>query len=342
MGVVPDESNLYPELTGLENLCFCGALYGMARRDRVARARDLLDRFGLTEAAGRKFAGRSRGMKRKLTTAAGMIHHPPILFLDEPTSGIDVASARRIRQLLAELHRCGTAIFPTTHYIEEAERLCRRVAFIVGGRIVGTDTVERLVAAGGPARRGAHPGCYRPPIWSHSRIGIKEPLRDRRNGARFGSAYGSTSGLWLKDRGKWTRTQRHLHQTLPHRGLKTARAWTIKESLREIYAARLNLPEATRLLGKWYGWAIRSRLEPVKRVARTIKEHRDGVLRVFETGATTALLEGVNSLIQAAKARARGYGTTRHLIASAYLIAGKLRHLPRSPYAARCCGARAP
>lgn len=145
MGVVPDESNLYPELTGLENLCFCGALYGMARRDRVARARELLERFGLAEAAGRKFAGYSRGMKRKLAIAAGIIHHPPILFLDEPTSGIDVASARRIRQLLAELHRSGTTIFLTTHYIEEAERLCRRIAFIVGGRIVRTDTVERLM-----------------------------------------------------------------------------------------------------------------------------------------------------------------------------------------------------
>jgi transposase len=144
-----------------------------------------------------------------------------------------------------------------------------------------------------------------------------------------------TRYLWLKDRGKWTRTQRDLHETLPQRGLKTARAWRIKESLREIYAARVNHPDATRLLRKWYGWAIRSRLEPVKRVARTIKAHWDGVLRVFETGATTALLEGVNSLIQAAKARARGYGTTRHLIAIAYLIAGKLRHLPKSPYALR-------
>jgi ABC-2 type transport system ATP-binding protein len=145
MGVVPDESNLYPELTGIENLCFCGALYGMGKRDRQARARELLDRFGLAEAAERKFAGYSRGMRRKLTIAAGIIHAPPLLFLDEPTTGIDVASARQIRQLIADLNAGGTTIFLTTHYIEEAERLCQRIAFIVKGRIVCIDTVEDLM-----------------------------------------------------------------------------------------------------------------------------------------------------------------------------------------------------
>jgi ABC-2 type transport system ATP-binding protein len=145
MGVVPDESNLYPELTGFDNLCFCGSLYGMNKRGREVRARELLDRFGLADAARRRFAGYSRGMKRKLTIAAGIIHRPPILFLDEPTTGIDVASARQIRQLIAALNVGGTTIFLTTHYIEEAERLCRRIAFLVRGRIVRTDTVENLM-----------------------------------------------------------------------------------------------------------------------------------------------------------------------------------------------------
>ena len=145
MGVVPDESNLYPELTGFENLCFCGTLYGMTRRDRESRAHDLLEQFGLTGAAKRKFGGYSKGMKRKLTIAAGIIHSPPILFMDEPTTGIDVASARQIRQLIAELNRNGTTIFLTTHYIEEAERLCQRIGFIVKGRIVRIDTVQDLM-----------------------------------------------------------------------------------------------------------------------------------------------------------------------------------------------------
>lgn len=145
IGVVPDESNLYPELTGFENLSLCAALYGMKKAPRTARAHELLSMFGLTDAANRKFGGYSRGMKRKLTIAAGIIHEPSILFLDEPTTGIDVASARQIRQLIADLHHNGTTIFLTTHYIEEAERLCDRIAFIVAGRIIRTDTVAALL-----------------------------------------------------------------------------------------------------------------------------------------------------------------------------------------------------
>jgi len=145
IGVVPDDSNLYPELTGFENLSFCAALYGMPKKERVDRARELLDIFGLAAAGDRKFGGYSKGMKRKLTIAAGIIHRPEILFLDEPTTGIDVASARRIRELIADLNRSGTTIFLTTHYIEEAERLCERIAFIVNGRIVRVATVSDLV-----------------------------------------------------------------------------------------------------------------------------------------------------------------------------------------------------
>lgn len=145
IGVVPDESNLYPELTGFDNLCFCASLYGVPKSEGSKRAKELLEQFDLKEAAHRKFAGYSRGMKRKLTIAAGIIHRPEILFLDEPTTGIDVASARQIRQLIAELHRKGTTIFLTTHYIEEAERLCERVAFIVKGRIVRIDSLVNLL-----------------------------------------------------------------------------------------------------------------------------------------------------------------------------------------------------
>jgi ABC-2 type transport system ATP-binding protein len=145
IGVVLDESNLYPELTGFENLAFCAALYGMRKNERQKRARELLDTFGLTDAANRKFAGYSKGMKRKLTFAAGIIHQPPILFLDEPTTGIDVASARQVRQIIAGLHHQGTTVFLTTHYIEEAERLCERIAFIVNGRIVRTDLTANLL-----------------------------------------------------------------------------------------------------------------------------------------------------------------------------------------------------
>lgn len=145
IGVVPDESNLYPELSGYDNLCFCGGLYGMRLTERKARAGELLELFGLAGVAERRFSGYSRGMKRRLTIAAGIMHSPPILFLDEPTTGIDVQSARLTREILQELHRSGTTIFLTTHYIEEAERMCDRIAFMVNGLIVRVDSVNNLL-----------------------------------------------------------------------------------------------------------------------------------------------------------------------------------------------------
>ncbi len=146
LGVVPDENNLYPELNGFENLCFCAALYGLSKRQREERSLELLEQFGLIDAAQRPFGTYSRGMKRRLTIAAGLIHDPEIIFLDEPTSGIDVESARRIRGLIAGLKEAGKTILLTTHYLEEAERLCHRIAFLVEGKIVKLDTVDRFMA----------------------------------------------------------------------------------------------------------------------------------------------------------------------------------------------------
>lgn len=145
IGVVPDESNLYEELDGFQNLCFCGSLYGMPKKERESRARELLERFDLVEAGNRPFKAYSKGMKRKLTIAAGIIHGPQILFLDEPTTGIDVAAARRIRNLIEELHQQGITILLTTHYIEEAERLCERIAFLVKGKLIATGTISELM-----------------------------------------------------------------------------------------------------------------------------------------------------------------------------------------------------
>ncbi|NLJ77052.1 MAG: ATP-binding cassette domain-containing protein [Peptococcaceae bacterium] len=145
IGIVPDESNLYEELDGFGNLCFCASLYGMEKTMREGKARQLLEEFDLTGAGNKPFKSYSKGMKRKLTIAAGIIHEPKILFLDEPTTGIDVASARRIRQLIKKLNKNGTTVFLTTHYIEEAENLCHRVAFIVKGEIIKIGTVSELI-----------------------------------------------------------------------------------------------------------------------------------------------------------------------------------------------------
>lgn len=145
IGVVPDESNLYDDLTGYENLVFVASLYGLDQKTSQAKADQLLATFDLTAAKDRPFKAYSKGMKRKLTLAAGIIHDPQILFLDEPTTGIDVLSARLIREMIKELNRKGTTIFLTTHYIEDAQRLCDRIGFIVGGKIVRIDELATLL-----------------------------------------------------------------------------------------------------------------------------------------------------------------------------------------------------
>ncbi len=145
MGIVADESNLYNEMDGFENLCFCAALYGIEKDEREAKARYLLEEFGLKDVGKRPFKAYSKGMKRKLTIAAAVIHSPQILFLDEPTTGIDVESSRQIRKMIKALKEQGTTVFLTTHYIEEAERICDRIAFIARGQIVASGTLAGLM-----------------------------------------------------------------------------------------------------------------------------------------------------------------------------------------------------
>lgn len=144
IGVVPETSNLYDELTAFDNLMFAMQLYGVPRAERAERAEALLERFRLKEKRNTPFAKLSRGMKRALTIAAALAHRPPLVFLDEPTTGLDVMSARSLRQTIARLRDEGVTVFLTTHYLEEAERLCDRVAIIVKGRIVALDKVENL------------------------------------------------------------------------------------------------------------------------------------------------------------------------------------------------------
>jgi ABC-2 type transport system ATP-binding protein len=145
IGIVPDESNLYTDMSGFDNLVFCASLYGMRKQEREKRAKELLKQFSLDNTGKRPFKAYSKGMKRKLTIAAGIIHNPKILFLDEPTTGIDVESARQIRRMIKELNHNGTTIFLTTHYIEEAERLCHRIGFLVDGNIIKISDIQTLM-----------------------------------------------------------------------------------------------------------------------------------------------------------------------------------------------------
>lgn len=144
IGVIPEVSNLYDELSAFDNLLFMAQLYGIPRSQRKARAEELLKTFGLYERKDHLFSIFSRGMKRALTIAAGLIHSPKILFLDEPTVGLDVVAARHLRDLIDNLRREGVTIFLTTHYLEEADLLCDRIAILVKGKIVKIDTPEML------------------------------------------------------------------------------------------------------------------------------------------------------------------------------------------------------
>ena len=144
VGVVPETSNLHDELSVKDNLLFMAGLYHVPRLKREERIRELLESFNLWDRRDTKFGKLSKGLKRRLTVAASLIHSPRIIFLDEPTTGLDVMSARSLRRLLKELKETGVTIFLTTHYIEEADQLCDRIAVIVKGRIITIDTPENM------------------------------------------------------------------------------------------------------------------------------------------------------------------------------------------------------
>jgi len=137
---------------------------------------------------------------------------------------------------------------------------------------------------------------------------------------------------YLKDASKWSVKQGQQMNRLSKMRLKTTKAWQLRESLREIFQMARGRGEAELLLTRWYSWARRCRVAQMKAFALTIKRHWQGILNSFDSKLSNGRVEGINSLIQAAKARARGYSTTKNLILMSYMIAGKLAHLPVSPY----------
>ena len=142
--VLGGERGLYNRVTARENLRFFADLYGIDRSRRDAHIDAILRRVGLAEAADRRVEEYSRGMKQKLHLARGLLHDPEILFLDEPTIGLDPKSARETRKFVRGLVASGVTVFLTTHYMFEAEELCQQIAVLTRGRIVATDTVAGL------------------------------------------------------------------------------------------------------------------------------------------------------------------------------------------------------
>lgn len=144
ISVVPEMANAYIDLTAWQNLMFIGELYGVPKKERQERARRLLKEFGLYERRNHLARGFSKGMKQKLILGMALLTEPQVLFLDEPTTGLDVESARRIRDTIRQRNRDGTTIFLSTHNMEEASQLCDRIAIINHGKIAAIDNPENL------------------------------------------------------------------------------------------------------------------------------------------------------------------------------------------------------
>jgi len=140
IGVVFDSQNLYERMTGRENLNLFADLYEIKRN----RVQELIELIRLQHRGDEKIESYSNGMKQRVLIARALLHNPKIVFLDEPTRGLDPTSAREIRDTIKELARTGVTIFLTTHYMEEADELCHRVAFIKNGEIVALDTPHNL------------------------------------------------------------------------------------------------------------------------------------------------------------------------------------------------------
>lgn len=151
IGVVPQDIALYPTLSIMENLKVVGGIFGMKRSQIEIRAEELLDRFGLSEHKNKRIEICSGGMKRRVNLIAGLLHRPELIFLDEPTVGIDVQSKRMIIDSLMEINRTGCTIIYTSHYMEEAETLCSRVGIIDEGQMICSGSPSELIKSNNSA-----------------------------------------------------------------------------------------------------------------------------------------------------------------------------------------------
>jgi len=146
VGYCPQDSALYRDLLPAENLDFFVRLYGLPAAQRKTRVDELMQRFGLLPHAATRAGRLSSGWQQRLSLAVALVHAPPVLILDEPTSAVDVEARRLLWTLIASLRESGTTILLTSHLLAEAERLCSRVALMQGGRIVAIDSVAGLQA----------------------------------------------------------------------------------------------------------------------------------------------------------------------------------------------------
>lgn len=147
MGVIPEVGTVYLDLTARENLELFGRFYGLSRKLREERADQMLKDLGLHDRADSPVKGFSKGMKQRISIGCAMVHEPSVLFLDEPTEGLDVQSRRLIVDKVRAMNAKGCTVVLTTHNIEDASRLCQRVCIINKGKVIAIDTPEHLRSA---------------------------------------------------------------------------------------------------------------------------------------------------------------------------------------------------
>ncbi|MGP8331733.1 MAG: ABC transporter ATP-binding protein [Methanosarcinaceae archaeon] len=145
IGVVPQEISLYHTLTARENLNFYAKIYGLSGKVLKERIESLLDMAGLTERADDRLEIYSGGMKRRINIAVALLHDPKVLILDEPTTGVDPQSRKRIYDTISNLNKQGMAVLLTTHQMEDAEDLCHRIAIVDKGKLIAMDTLQGLL-----------------------------------------------------------------------------------------------------------------------------------------------------------------------------------------------------
>jgi ABC-2 type transport system ATP-binding protein len=219
-------------LTGAENLEMVGRLYHLPKGEPRARAAELLERFDLSDAADRLVRTYSGGMRRRLDLAAALVARPPVLFLDEPTTGLDPQSRRQLWDLVAAFRAGGGTVLLTTHYMEEAERLCDRVAIIDHGRIIREGSPRSLIAALGAAHviefeLESAPGAASPALDEQALRGLESV---------------SAARVAPTAAGTWSLTAVEPHRAVPalvalveRRGLALARLATRHATLEDVF-----------------------------------------------------------------------------------------------------------
>ena len=233
IGVAAQDATLDDLLTGRQNLVMIGELSGLSRSQAKVRAKELLASFELTDAADRVMKGYSGGMRRRLDLAASMVARPPVLFLDEPTTGLDPSSRQRMWDIIRGLLANGVTLLLTTQYLEEADILADQIAVIDHGRVIARGTSSELKAAIGGARldvtlTGAHPGA----------VAALQPLVDGTvlvsdDGRRLHATIEQSSGLATA-----------VVRTLDAAGIDVDDVQVLQPSLDDVFFALTGLPPA--------------------------------------------------------------------------------------------------